>query len=255
MISDLTRARILRRAGLLAVLAASLSACNLATRLGEVGSAPELTPIVNPVQAPNYRRISLPMPRSEPALRQPNSLWRPGARAFFKDQRAALVGDILTINIAIADEATIRNRTTRSRNNSESAELTGIFGYEGSLAQVLPEAVNPGNLVDFGSQSATKGDGQVDRGEEINLTIAALVTQVLPNGNLVVSGSQEVRVNFEVRRLSVSGVVRPEDISASNTVNHSQIAEARIIYGGRGQISDLQQPRYGQQVFDILMPF
>ena len=147
------------------------------------------------------------------------------------------------------------NETSRSRAASEDADLTSFLGYEGSLAKVLPEAVNPASLVSLGATGSNTGRGSVNRKEEINLKVAAIVTQVLPNGNLVVRGSQEVRVNFEVRELTVSGVVRPEDISAINIVNHTQMAEARISYGGRGQLSDVQQPRWGQQVIEAISPF
>jgi flagellar L-ring protein precursor FlgH len=82
-----------------------------------------------------------------------------------------------------------------------------------------------------------------------------VVTQVLPNGNLVVAARQEIVVNSELRELKVTGVVRPQDIASDNTVLHDRMAEARIQYGGRGQMTDLQSPRWGQQLMDILLPF
>jgi len=187
--------------------------------------------------------------------RQPNSLWRPGSRAFLKDQRASEIGDILTIIIEIADSANISNTTNRSRTNAEDASASAFIGLETKVAELLPDAFDPTNLVDLDSTSSSQGAGSVARNETINLRIAALVTQVLPNGNMVVSGRQEVRINYEKRELLVAGLIRPEDITNTNTIGYDQIAEARIAYGGQGHISDVQQPRYGQQVFDILWPF
>ncbi len=235
-------------------MALLLGACSLTDRLSSVGEAPHLSQIENPLTRPNYQPVAMPMPRPEPVWRQPNSLWRPGARTFFRDQRAARIGDILTVNITIEDEAEIDNETSRSRENSENADFTNILGYESSLKKVLPGAYDPTTAVGVGSKSSSTGRGSVNRKETIKLEIAAIVSQVLPNGNLVITGSQEVRVNYEVRVLTISGVVRPEDISAINTIQHSQIAEARISDGGRGQITDVQQPRYGQQIFDIIFP-
>lgn len=235
--------------------AIALSACNLPSRIDGIGVPPPLSAIENPVQTPGYTPISLPMPRPEPMARHPNSLWRPGARAFFKDQRASKVGDILTVNINISDGASISNTSSRSRKGSDNANLTNFLGLESELGKLLPDGISPSNVVNFGSSTSNVGSGSVNRNESINLVVAALITQVLPNGNLVIQGRQEVRVNFEVRELRITGVVRPEDISSDNTVNHTQIAEARIAYGGRGQITDMQQPRYGQQLFDIVMPF
>ena len=182
-------------------------------------------------------------------------MWRAGSRAFFKDQRAAHVGDILTVLIAIDDTAEITNTTTRSRTNTEDASVNALFGYESSLNAVLPEAINPGSLIDLDSQTSNKGVGTIERGETIELKIAAIISQKLPNGNLVLHGRQEVRVNYEVRELQIAGIIRPEDITSSNTISYEKIAEARIAYGGRGHISDVQQPRYGTQVIDILFPF
>ncbi|MFZ3034218.1 MAG: flagellar basal body L-ring protein FlgH [Parvibaculum sp.] len=236
-------------------LAASLGACGSLDRIENIGKPPTLAPISNPTQAPGYQPVSMPMPAPEHIVYQPNSLWRSGSRAFFRDQRAARIGDILTVIINISDSAKVDNATKRSRTNSESAALPNFLGLESNLKHVLPNAVDPTALVDATSGGSSAGTGTVDRKESVELTVAAVVTQVLPNGNLVIEGRQEVRVNFEVRELMISGIVRPEDISSTNTIKHTQIAEARISYGGRGQITDVQQPRYGQQLFDVVMPF
>lgn len=195
------------------------------------------------------------MPQPVAHTYQPNSLWRSGARSFFKDQRAAQVGDILTIRVNINDEANIANTTTRSRTNDEDASATKLAGFETLLRKILPGTPALAPLVDLDSQSSSTGTGSVDREEDLTTTIAAVVTQVLPNGNLVIEGRQEIRVNFEVRELIVAGVVRPEDITSNNEITSDKIAEARIAYGGRGQISDVQQPRLGQQFLDIILPF
>ena len=195
------------------------------------------------------------MPAPQEEVTQPNSLWSSNRKNFFDDQRADEVGDILTVMIDIQDEAQLDNETERTRGSSEGAELPALAGYEAALGRILPEAIDPGNLASFGSNSTTNGQGSIEREEEITMKMAAVITQVLPNGNFVIHGSQEVRVNFEKRILNVDGVIRPEDISINNTINHDQIAEARIAYGGEGHITDVQQARYGQQVYDILFPF
>jgi len=256
------------RLAALASLTLALGACNV-SKLADVGKTPELSRIDNPTELRDYRPLSMPMPQPEVAPRQANSLWRPGSRQFFKDPRASRVGDILTVNVSMQDSASLQNNTTTSRNNSETAGLPNFLGLEagivgGSIVTGAGAAtglnrifngVDPENLVNATGTSQVQGKGQVDRKESISLKVAGLVTQVLPNGNLVVMGKQEIRVNNEVRELVVQGIVRPEDITAANTVNHSQMAEARIAYGGRGQLSDVQQARYGQQIYDILFPF
>lgn len=264
-----TLARLLRIAAVTG-LAVTLGACGNLSRLGDIGSAPAMSGIDNPTEKRDYRPVSLPMPAAEVAPRHANSLWRPGARQFFKDPRATKVGDILTVNINIQERAQLQNNTTTSRDNSEGAGLPNFLGWESArdgAGGVLngagtPSALNkifrnvdPENMVTMNSSSQVQGQGQVSRQEQITLNVAALVTQVLPNGNLVVQGRQEVRVNNEVRELLIQGIVRPEDITATNTVVHTQMAEARISYGGRGQLTDVQQGRWGQQVYDILFPF
>jgi flagellar L-ring protein precursor FlgH len=233
----------------------ALAACGTIGELTQVGSSPTLSPIANPNENHGYQPVSLPMPNLETEAHQTNSLWRSGAKQFFRDQRAAKVGDILTVEISIDDNAKLDNSTTRARSGSDNMGLTNLFGLETPIAKILPGPTDPASLLKTSATTASKGDGAIDRKETVNLTVAAIITQILPNGNLVIQGNQEVRVNYELRELLVSGIVRPEDISNTNTIKHTQIAEARISYGGRGQISRLQQPRYGQQAVDILSPF
>lgn len=241
----------------LALLAAVsvLSACSGLERLGQIGREPDFDPIVNPTLEPNYAPISMPMPAPKSPSRQANSLWQTGARAFFKDQRAQQVGDILTVEIEIDDEANIVNETERTRVAAETTGLGALFGYEAGLDRIFPQAIDNTDLIDIDSDSTHEGTGEIVREDEINLKIAAIVTQILPNGNMVIHGDQEVRVNYELRELRIQGVIRPEDITAANTISYEKIAEARIAYGGRGQIYDVQQPRYGSQFVDIISPF
>jgi len=233
----------------------ALAGCNALTRASEIGEAPKMAAVQDPSQIPNADPVKMPMPSPDLSERQPNSLWRTGSRAFFRDQRASRVGDILTVIISIDEKAKLSNETKRSRSNKEGADMTNLFGLETQLTKVLPEGVKGDSLVSTGSETSNDGKGTVDRSEKINLRVAATITQVLPNGNLVLAGRQQVTVNFDLRELVVTGVIRPEDISAENTVKYDQIAEARISYGGRGQLQDVQQPRYGTQALDILMPF
>ena len=246
---------IVTRLAALLLAGTAAAGCNTLQRLSEVGATPKLDKIENPVHQPGYRPVSLPMPAPVSARREPNSLWRPGSRAFFKDLRATRVGDLVTVVIEIDDKGELANASNRTRGASESADAPALLGYETLLDKVLPDAVNPDDLLSLSSDSNSDGDASIDREEEISLTLAAVVTQVLPNGNLVIHGRQETRVNFEVRELQIAGVIRPEDITSQNTISYEKIAEARLAYGGRGHMTDVQQPRYGQQIIDILFPF
>ncbi len=233
----------------------SLPGCRTLERLADVGDTPQVAPIQNPTQAAGYQPVSLPMPAPGIDERQANSLWRPGSRAFFKDQRASAVGDILTVLVEIKDNAKLNNTTDTTKDASESAGLSNFLGLESKLNLIFPDAIDPTQLVNGASASSHVGDGAINRTENIQLKVAAVITQVLPNGNMVLTGTQQVKVNAEVRELQVAGIIRPEDITAINTIDYEKIAEARISYGGRGIISDTQQPRYGQEIYDILFPF
>lgn len=241
------------RTGTMLALGCLVCGCSSIDRLTQIGEKPALSAIENPTSQPGYKPVQMPMPTPQPASYNPNSLWRNGSRAFFKDQRARQVGDILTITVNFTDKANIANQTSRSRSSKEDSGVTDFAGSKlltGSAAQIFP-----GRLLTTDSTASTDGKGSVQRQENLQTSVAAVVTQLLPNGNLVVEGKQEIRVNFEVRELIVAGIVRPEDIQSDNTIDSSKIAQARIAYGGRGQITDVQQPRYGQQVLDVLLPF
>lgn len=250
-----TKKRRIRRLAALGLAASLLAGCNSLERLSQVGEEPPMNPVQNPTHSPNYRPVSMPMPKPVTAAYMPNSLWRPGSRAFFKDLRANDVGDIVTVSIAIEDDATLSNTSNRTRTTNESLGAPALLGYEGALDSFLPEGVAPSALLGIDGSTTNNGSGTITRNENITLTVAAVVTQVLPNGNLVIHGRQETRVNYEIRELQIAGVIRPQDITSTNTVEYNDIAEARLAYGGRGHISDFQQPRWGTQIIDIIMPF
>ncbi|MGO4410291.1 MULTISPECIES: flagellar basal body L-ring protein FlgH [unclassified Brevundimonas] len=231
-----------------AVSALSLGACSTAI---EAVKGPQLAPIGYPAALVPVEQAYLP----EPTPASANSLWRTGARSFFGDQRARRVGDILTVNIDINDRAQTQNTTQRSRSNSASGGVTNFFGLENSLGRAFPGGFDPAKMVGTEGEANAAGSGSVNRSERVNLTVAAVVTAVMPNGNMVIQGRQEVRTNREVRELTVAGIVRPEDISSANTIAHTQIAEARISYGGRGDISRMQATPAAQSLVERFSPF
>lgn len=239
------------------LMATSLSGCaGMWDRLTSVGAEPKLTEIENLVEAENYKPVSMPMPETKPQKQYANSLWVQGSTGFFKDQRASKVGDILTVNIVAKDTALMENEMEQNRdNNSDTLGIGALAGFERNVSTVLPSGNEMDALIDVSSNREIAADGKVDRQEKIDVTMAAVVTQVLPNGNLVIEGTQEIRVSYELRRLTVRGIIRRADISSNNTIQSDKIAELRVSYGGKGVVSDVQQPRYGRQFLDILSPF
>lgn len=237
------------RAGLLLTAALALAAC------GDPRDAFHRDPQVSDMSIvggtmPEASFVQVPMPPPE----QPRtyhraeaaSLWERGSGGFFADQRASRVGDILTIDIRIDDRAQLRNATQRERSGSGSVGFPSLLGLSN-----LPT----GDIVDFGSGFEASGSGSIIRREAIDLKVAALVVQSLPNGNLVVAGRQEVKVNQELRELRIAGIIRPQDIRMNNTIPYEKVAEARITYGGRGQLSRQQQRGYGEDVMDVILPY
>lgn len=243
---------VLRQSGACMALVALLAGC---ARVDHLGKAPSFTP-----QRDSGERVAMLDPGLPPRTERRRdidsaSLWSAGKRSLLGDRRALQRGDILTVVIEIDEEAEISNSTARSRNGAESMGISGLFGLPQRVNRELPEGATLDEAVDLQSSASSGGDGSVRRSEQITLRVGATVLQVLPNGILEIEGSQEVRVNFELRELLVSGFVRPEDISRRNEITYDKIASARVSYGGRGQITDVQQPRYGQQILDAILPF
>ncbi len=217
---------------------------------GQLRAIPPTVPTESPM-AVAYR------PREEPLEpMMAGSLWRPGARSFFRDQRARAVGDLLTVEIEIDHSVSFDNQTQLQRTSSQNQTISGLFGAQGMLSRLVRTvggAAAP--LVDVGGGSTSNGQGQINRAEKIKLQVAATVIRRLPSGNLEIAGSQEIRVNDELRELQLRGLIRPEDIQYNNRIDSEKIAEARIIYGGRGISSDVQRPHWGQQVLERILPF
>ena len=228
----------------LVVLAPALGACNT-NRLSEFGQPPVLSPIGTGLAAP---RETLPTTFGSLNRRTYHSSWSPNAVDMYQDPRARNVGDVITVSIQIEDKAQFGNSSDRSRSQKSSLGFDFGYGVSGLKDSATADA-------GIRSSTETKGAGNIDRSESLRLSVAAVVTELMPNGNILISGSQEVRVNNEVRVLTVAGLVRPRDISRTNTIAYDKIAEARISYGGRGRITDVQGPSLGQQVFETLSPF
>lgn len=229
---------------------AALAACG---RLDQVGRAPEFTPTEGSNEY--YAMTNAAFPASEEARDDQASLWNASRQSLLGDRRAATRGDILTVVIEIDERAEISNSSERSRDGRERMAIPSLMGIPQRINEALPAGASLNPAVDFSSSGSSSGEGAVRRREKLTLRVAATVVEVLPNGVLRIEGTQEVRVNFEMRELIVTGYVRPTDITRQNEITYDKIAAARISYGGRGQITDVQQPRLGQQVADILLPF
>lgn len=226
-------------------------------KLEGIGKAPPLSKVKDPTAETDYAPLSWPLPESPmPKQASANSLWQPGARAFFRDGRAARVGDILRVKISITDQAEFDNNTNSNRSTAESIKAPTFFGAEKKLGAVTPVVTpDPAALASVTGSNNHQGNVTVKRKETVQTQVAAMITQVLPNGNFAISGKQEFLMNYDIREVSIRGVVRPQDIGSDNTVDSTQVAEARITYGGRGQNMDVQQKRWGSQAIEAVSPF
>lgn len=230
----------------------ALSACG---RLDHLGKPPSFTPNEESPEQVAMLWPGLPLHTQTQRVVDRSSLWSGGQQSLLGDQRAIKKGDILTVVIELDEEAEFSNNTSRSRSGSESLEIPSLFGLPQRAEEHLPEGATLDDAVGIESDSSSSGRGSVRRNEKLTLRVAATVLDVLPNGVLSISGSQELRVNFELRELLVAGYVRPQDISRKNEITYDKIASARVSYGGRGQITDVQQPRLGQQILDSILPY
>lgn len=242
-----------------AVWIAVVAVSGCAGQLDHFGRPPSMTAPGAPepsIAAPAPQRVALvPPPPPPPQTATTGSLWQSGPSSLFGDRRARRRGDIVTVVVQIDDEGEITNTTNRNRSGSEESSVSAFLGLPSVFDSILPAGASLSPGISTEGESSSSGSGSVNREEEITFRIAATVQQVLPNGHLVIRGSQEVRINFELRDLQVTGIVRPEDISRQNVITSDKIADARIVYGGRGQITDVQQPRIGQQAVDLVIPF
>lgn len=232
-----------------------LSGCNLATKLSNVGDPPDMSQIQDPTLVSSYRPVSMPMPTPEPERHSVNSLWQTGSRAFFKDQRANRVGDVITVIVDLNTKSKIDSTHTYNRTSKNQSNVNNFFGYESKFKNIFPSAVNPASLIDMTSNPNQTGTGKFERKDELDLKIGATIVQILPNGNLVIQGRQEILIQKDLRIVEVKGIIRREDIASNNTIPYSKIAEARIAYGGRGDVSDSYSVPWGQQVLNKILPW
>ncbi|SEN26433.1 flagellar basal body L-ring protein FlgH [Palleronia pelagia] len=242
------------------LLVCLLAGCSAGQHFGRDPHTSDL--VLSPQTMPEVARVSVPMPEAvqapTPVGAARASLFARSTDSLFSDQRADDVGDILTVIISIDDEARLRTASDRERGGSASAGFPTFFGLAGRIAELVPgfDDLPAGeDVIEVGARSSASGEGSIARNEEINLKVAALVVQKLPNGALVVAGRQEVKVNNELRELRMAGIVRPADIRNDNTIPYERIAEARIAYGGRGALSRTQSRGYGEDAMDIVLPY
>jgi len=235
-----------------------LSGCaSILDKLDNINKPAQMTEAVNPQEKPAYKPMTWPMPETPPPPKQyANSLWQPGARAFFRDGRAARVGDILKVKITINDQLLFNNQTEAKRTTIDNANAPALLGAAAKISKLVPSlSPDPAALLNISGDLDTKGTGTIQRQDQLTTQVAAMVTQMLPNGNMVISGTQEITMNQDVREVGIKGVIRPQDINSDNTIESQKVAEARITYTGRGQMNDIQQPRWGGQVVDAISPF
>lgn len=235
---------------------ANLPGCMILEDLSNIGDPPEISEIQDPTLIKDYKPVSMPMPVSPTASSSSvNSLWQNGSRAFFKDQRASRVGDVVTVDIKFDQKAKIDSKFKTNRTNTQNYAIPNMFGYDKYYKKVFPSTIDPNKLETINSSTSVDSEGKREATDSLDIKIAATIIQILPNGNMVLQGRREVRISGEVRTLELKGIIRREDITAGNRIRYSKIAEARISDVTKGEISDLNETPWGQQLLNKILPF
>lgn len=232
---------------LISILTFALQACS-------PYQPPETTNINETMQDDFTKDLIADYMSSQPKTKAPGSLWQSGSRGFFKDNRAKTVGDIITVNVSVSITANTSANTSAKQTNNSKAGISGLLNLTDNLTHVGLTTGSAG-LLDTDSDRSFSGAGSTDRSDSLNTTMAATVTQVLPNGHMVIRGKREVVLNYEKQMMEIAGIVRPEDVSANNTISSNQIAQARVSYGGKGTVNEVQQKKWGVRFLDRWMPF
>lgn len=233
-----------------------LSSCQLAERLSNVGEPSELSQIQDPTLVSDYKPVTMPMPMAKRQTTKINSLWQSGSRAFFKDQRAGQVGDVLTVKIDLEEKNEINKDFQAGRTTTDASNITNLFGYEEYLGKIFPSTVNKNKLTTVNSVSNINSVGNKKKREDtLKIELAATIIQILPNGNMVIEGRQDVRISGELKTVDVKGIIRREDITSDNSITYDKVAEARISSVGKGEMSDLARVPWGQETLDKILPF
>lgn len=209
---------------------------------------------------PQEQIVNIPEPLEEiqteaSGATSEGSLWPGEQHSLYADHKARTTGDILTITIAEKASASKMASTDSDRSSSISASLPNLLGLENSNLLAQNPNLDLSALVKADFANSFEGSGKTVRKEDLVASLTTQVIQVYPNGNLKIRGGKEVRVNNETQVIYLTGIVRPVDIMANNTIDSKHVLNARISYTGKGAISDKQHPGWLTRVIDNVWPF
>lgn len=222
----------------------------------QIETAPQGIAAARSDQSPYGDYVESLLAAPEPKLDSPGSLWNERSYEQFLgyDRRAAGVGDLVTVLIIEDTQARRQATTNLSRDSDQSANVSAMMGLDDKLSAIAPN-INPEAGIGAGASSAYSGEGTTERRGSLKATVTARVVGELKDGNLIIVGRQEVKVNQEVQILTIRGIVRPQDITIDNTIPSTHVADAMIEYAGAGVIAEKQTPPWGSRVVDRVLPF